>query len=131
MKKPLSETIQESVTKAWAEARASLQGVEDEMGRRFKQLKERADLQHGSEEVQRALSEMGRRLQQNSEALEQKLEESVRTFVSRVKTPLLDEIARLKTKAEQLGRRIESQLGRHKESSSGEQPPSTTDAPPK
>jgi DNA-binding transcriptional regulator YbjK len=110
MKKPFN-SIQESLQKAWSDALASLHGVEEEMGRRFRQLKERADLQQSTDEVQRILVEMRQRLQDSSEAFGQQLEERMRTVFSRVKSPLAEEVARLKAKAEQLGRRIESQLG--------------------
>lgn len=110
MKKPLN-SIQESLQKAWSDALASLHGVEEEMGRRFRQLKERADLQQSTDEIQRILVEMRQRLQDSSETFGQQLEERMRTVFSRVKSPLAEEVARLKAKAEQLGRRIESQLG--------------------
>ena len=128
MKKPLHD-IQESLQKAWSDALSSLHGVEEEVARRFRQLKERADLQQGSEEVQRVLADLGRRLQDSSEAMEQKLEESWKSVSSKLKGPLTDELARLKTKAEQLSHRIESQLRRHKDSQGAEESESDTDAP--
>ena len=111
MKKHLQD-IQDSLQKAWSDAVTSLHGVEEEMTRRFRQIKERADLQQSSDEVQRMLADLGRRLQDSSEAMEQKLEESVRTVYNRLRSPLADEVARLRSRAEQLSRRIESQLRR-------------------
>lgn len=111
MKKHLQD-IQDSLQKAWSDAVSSLHSVEDEVARRFNQLRQKADVPQSSEEVQRVLADLGRRLQDSSEAMEQKLEESVRTVYSRLRTPLADEVARLRTRAEQLSRRIESQLRR-------------------
>jgi hypothetical protein len=107
--KKLQESIQESfqtIQKAWSEALTSLHGVEEEVARRYRQLKEQTGFQQSSDEVQRVLADLGRRLQDSSDAMEKKLE----TVYSKVKTPLADELARLKQKAELLSRRIESQL---------------------
>jgi len=127
MKKPLN-SIQESLQKAWSDALASLHGVEEEMGRRFRQLKERADLQQSTDEIQRILVEMRQRLQDSSETFGQQLEERMRTVFSRVKSPLAEEVARLKAKAEQLGRRIESQLGGKAEAPKADKPASPEQA---
>ena len=125
MKKHLQD-IQDSLQKAWSDAVSSLHGVEEEVSRRFRQLRERADFQQGSEEVQRALADLGRRLQDSSEAMETRLEESVRSVYSKLRTPLADEVARLRTRAEQLSRRIESQLRRE----GGEKSEQPEDKPP-
>ena len=141
MKKHLQD-FQDSLQKAWSEALTSLHGVEEEVTRRFRYLKERADLPQSSEEVQRALADLGRRLQESSEAMEQKLEESARTVYNKLRTPLADEVARLRSRAEQLSRRIESQLRREGQQEAGQdgdpeaepqdpsQDPSKTDAAP-
>jgi chromosome segregation ATPase len=121
--KKLQESIQESfqtIQKAWSEALTSLHGVEEEVARRYRQLKEQTGFQQSSEEVQRVLADLGRRLQDSSDAMEKKLE-TVYSVYSRVKTPLADELANLKQKAEHLSRRIESQL-RTKESPPAEAP---------
>lgn len=112
MNKPIQKSIQEAVQKAWSEAVSRLQTVEDEVGRRFRQAVDRADQHLSTEEIQRQLSEFGKRLQQNTEALGQRIEENVRTVVGKVRGPLIDELASLKTQAEALSHRIESQLRR-------------------
>jgi hypothetical protein len=112
MRKPLQESIQQTVQKAWTDAVSSVMGLGEEMERRFQQAKERTDLTKGSEELQRVLAELGQRLQQNSEALEGRLEESVKTVIKRVRTPLMDEVAALRARAEQLDARIEQQIKR-------------------
>lgn len=112
MRKPLQESIQQTVQKAWTDAVSSVMGLGEEMERRFQQAKERTDLTKGSEELQRVLAELGQRLQQNSEVLEGRLEESVKTVIKRVRTPLMDEVAALRARAEQLGARIEHQIKR-------------------
>jgi len=128
MKKHLQD-IQDSLQKAWSDAISSLHGVEEEVSRRFRQIRERADFQQGSEEVQRALADLGRRLQDSSEAMENRLEESVRSVYSKLRTPLADEVARLRTRAEQLSRRIESQL-RREGGEKGEKGEQQGDEPP-
>ena len=112
MKKPIQESIQEAVQRAWSEAVSRLQTVEDEVGRRLRQAVDRADQHFSSDEVQRQLSELGKRLQQNTELLGQRIEENVRTVIGKVRGPLLDELAALRSQAESLSHRIESQLRR-------------------
>lgn len=119
MKKPLQESIQQTVQKAWADAISSIMGLEEEMARRFQQVRERADLPKGSEELQRMMADLGRRLQGNSELLEQRLQESVRGVIKKVRTPLVEELAVLKERAEQVGRRIERQLHLQKKAEDG------------
>jgi polyhydroxyalkanoate synthesis regulator phasin len=126
MKKPVQESIQQAVQKAWSETVSTLQTVEEEVARRFRQALEKADVQHGTEEAQRLLADFGRRLQQNSEAVGQRIEESVRSVYSRVKEPLFEEITHLKSRAEELSRRIESQVRRR----GGSTPPADGDKGP-
>jgi hypothetical protein len=130
MKKPLQESLQQAVQKAWSEAVSRLQTVEDEVSRRFKQAVDRADQRLNTEEVQRQLADFGKRLQQNSEALTQRIEENMRSVFAKVKEPLLDELATLKTQAtalksqaESLGQRIESQLRRKGKAGKTDAPP--------
>ena len=122
MKKPFQDPSDGSLQKAWTDALASLHGLEEEMGRRLRQLKERADVHQSAEEIQRIIAELGRRLQETSEALERRLEESVRSVCSRLRAPLADELARLKARVEQLQRRIESQLLRRRETPEASKP---------
>ena len=125
MKNPLQD-IQESLQKAWSETASSLHGVEEEVTRRLRQLKERTpDLHQGSEEVQRVLADLRRRLQESGEAVEQKLESAY----GKLRTPLFDEVARLKIKAEQLSRRIESQLHGGKQAATSEECAEADDKP--
>jgi hypothetical protein len=112
MKKQIQESIQEAVQKAWTDAVSALQGMQEEVGKRVKQAVDKADLPHRSEEAQRLLADFGKRLQQNSEAAGQRIEESVKTAYGRVRAPLLEEIGRLRSRAEELGQRIESRLRR-------------------
>lgn len=112
MKKRIQESIQEAVQRAWSEAVSRLQIVEDEVGKRLRQAVDRADQHLSTDEVQRQLSELGKRLQQNTESLGQRIEENVRTVIGKVRGPLMDELAALKTQAESLSHRIESQLRR-------------------
>jgi len=106
MKKDLQETIQ----KTWTEAKQALQGIEEDIGRRFRQTFQQADLIHQSEEVQRILTDLGRQLQQSGDVLEKHVQEKLQTVFARVREPLFAELAFLKNQAEQLGQRIESQL---------------------
>jgi acetyl-CoA carboxylase carboxyltransferase component len=110
MKKPLQESIQQTVQKAWSDAVSAVMGLEGEMAKRLQKVKELTDLHAGSEEVQRLLADVRQRMQQNSEVLEQRIHESVGTVISKVRTPLMDELATLKGRAEQIGTRIERQL---------------------
>jgi len=110
MKKPLQESIQQTVHKAWADAVSSIMGLEEELARRVQLVKDRADLTKGSEDLQRMMADLGRRLQGNSEVLEQRLQESVRGVIKKVRTPLVEELAALKERAEHVGKRIERQL---------------------
>jgi hypothetical protein len=112
MKKHIQESIQEAVQKAWTDAVSALHGMQEEVGRRVKQAVDKADLAQKKEEAQRLLADFGKRLQQNSETAGQRVEESVRTAYSRVRDPLMDEIGRLRTRAEELGQRIDSRLRR-------------------
>jgi polyhydroxyalkanoate synthesis regulator phasin len=124
MKKHIQESIQEAVQKAWTEAVSALQGMQDEVGRRVRQAVDKAELRQGTEEAQRLLADFGKRLQQNSEAAGQKIEESVRSVYSRIRAPLLDEIGRLRSRAEELGQRIDRRVRR--KGAGGEGPGSQT-----
>jgi polyhydroxyalkanoate synthesis regulator phasin len=86
--------------------------VEEEMSRRFQSLRDRTDLHQQSEEVQRVLSDLGRRLQQSSESLEHRIEENVKNVLGRFRVPLMEEIAQLNTRVEDLSRRVEQQIRR-------------------
>ena len=108
MKKPLQDSIQEAVQKAWADAVSTLQGIEEQVGRRFRQALEHAR----AEEAQRMLGDLGKKLQQNSEAVGQRIEESVKSVYARVRDPLVEELGSLRARADEIGRRIESQLHR-------------------
>jgi hypothetical protein len=110
MKKPIQESIQQTVQKAWSDAVTAVMGLEEEMAKRLQKVKELTDLHAGSEEVQRLLADVRQRMQQNSEVLEQRIHESVGSAISKVRTPLMDELATLKGRAEQIGTRIERQL---------------------
>ncbi len=121
MKKHIQESIQDAVHKAWTEAVSALQGMQDEVGRRVRQAVDKAELRQGTEEAQRLLADFGKRLQQNSEAAGQKIEESVRSVYGRIRAPLLDEIGRLRSRAEELGQRIDMRV-RRKGGGSGEGP---------
>jgi ubiquinone biosynthesis protein UbiJ len=121
-RKPFTESFQEAVQKTWSDALKGLQSLEEEVSRRYRQVADRPDLQQGSEELQRFVRDLGRRLQQNSEAMEQRLEESVRSMSARLPKPMLDEVARLRVRAEQLATRLESQL---RKKSGGPTPGST------
>lgn len=131
MKKSLQESIQQAVQKTWADAVASINGLEEEMSRRFRQVKERADLHQSSEDLQRIVTELGKRLQQNSEALERRIDESVRSVVTRVGAPLSEELAVLRSRAEQLSGRVEQLIRRKdKAESVGEQSSGEESSPP-
>jgi len=123
MKKPIQDAIQESVQKAWTDAVSALQGMRDEVNRRVRQAMDKADVPQSRDEAQRLLSDFGKRLQQNSEAAGQRIEESVRSVYGRLRAPLFDEVGRLRTRAEELGQRIESSLRRRGGPGDG-QPPS-------
>lgn len=112
MKKRIQESIQEAVQRAWTDAVSALQGVQDEVGRRVRQAVDKAELRQGTEEAQRLLADLGKRLQQNSEAAGQRIEESVRSVYGRIRAPLLDEIGRLRSRAEELGQRIDMRVRR-------------------
>jgi polyhydroxyalkanoate synthesis regulator phasin len=110
----MKKSLQEAVQKAWAEAVSTLQGIEEQVGKRFRQA---LDHTH-AEDAQRMLGDLGKKLQQNSEAVGQRIEESVKSVYERVRDPLLQELSSLRTRADELGRRIESQVHRK----SGEKP---------
>lgn len=107
----MKKSLQEAVQKAWADAVSTLQGIEEQVGRRFRQALDHAR----AEDAQRMLSDLGKKLQQNSEAVGQRIEESVKTAYARVRDPLHEELTSLRARADELGRRIESQL--HRQSS--------------
>ena len=125
MKKQIQESIQEAVQKAWSDAVSALHGMQEEVGRRVKQAVDKADLTQRREEAQRLLADFGKRLQHNSEATGQRVEESVRSAYGRVRAPLAEELGRLRSKAEELGQRIDSRLRRKggSESSGSTTPP--------
>ena len=110
MKKPIQESIQQTVQKAWSDAVSAVMGLEEEMAKRLQKVKQLTDLHAGSEEVQRLLADVRQRMQQNSEVLEQRIQESVGTAIKKVRTPLMDELSTLKGRAEQISARIERQL---------------------
>ncbi len=84
------------------------------MGRRFRQTLEQTDLSHQSEEVQRMLTDFGRQLRQSGDLLEKQVQEKMQTVLSKVREPLVSELAFLKSQVEQLSQRIETQLKRNK-----------------
>lgn len=110
----MKKVLQDAIQKTWTEAKQTLQGIEEEMGRRFRQTLEQADLSRQSEEVQRMLTDFGRQLQQSGDVLEKHVQEKMQVVITRVKDPLFAELAHLRTQAEQLSQRIESQLKRDK-----------------
>jgi polyhydroxyalkanoate synthesis regulator phasin len=110
--KKLQDSIQEAVQKAWAEAVSRLHGVESQVGQRVRQALDHAGGR--TEDAQRLLTDLGRKLQQNSEAVGQRIEESVKAVYSKVRDPLAKELTTLRTRADQLSQRIESQLRRPK-----------------
>ncbi len=115
----MKKSLQEAVQKAWADAVSTLQGIEEQVGRRFRQALEHAR----ADEAQRMLGDLGKKLQQNSEAVGQRIEESVKSAYARVGAPLVEELGSPKARADELGRRIESQLHRKTTSASPAPPP--------
>lgn len=113
MKKFLHESIQQAVQKTWADAVASILGLEKEMSRRFRHVRERADLHQAGEEFQRTVAELGKKMQQSSEAFEKKLEETVRNVMARVGGPMTEELATLRSRAEKVSGRVELLLRRN------------------
>lgn len=112
MTKSLQQSIRAAVQKAWFDTVSTITGIEQEMGRRLSRIRQRADLHQAGEEIQRGISEMGKHLQDSSEAIEQRVEESIRTVLDKVRSPLVEEINGLRSQAEQLSQRIERLLGR-------------------
>lgn len=109
MKKKLYDTIQETLQKGWTDVSSTLNHFEEEAARRLRQTRELVDPRQASDEIQRVLTDFGKRMQESSENLEQRMEDSVRLVVSRVKDPLVEELSLLKNRIEKLSVRIESQ----------------------
>jgi len=65
-----------------------------------------------------------------TEAVGQRIEESVKSVYARVRDPLVEELGSLRARADELGRRIESQLHRKNASAEGEAPEEGAPKPP-
>ena len=57
---------------------------------------------------------MGRRIQETGEGLEREVEEKIRTVVSKIKDPLIEELDTMRDQVERLGSRIDAQMKRLK-----------------
>jgi len=114
MKKAFQESIQQALQKGWADFSSTLNGLENEVQRRYKKVRDTVDPHHASAEIQETLQEMGRRIQATGEDLEKEVDEKVRTLVSKIKDPLVEELETLRVQAERLGSRIDSQISRLK-----------------
>ena len=112
MKKALHDSIQEAIHKGWTELSSSFGTMEEEVKKRFRKARKHVTPQQASEDVQSLLADLGKRLHDSSQQVEQKVEESMNSLTSMVKRPLKDELASLRERAEKLGNRIESQIRR-------------------
>lgn len=113
-------SLSESLQRAWSEARTATASMEEELKRKLGQFLSRTGLQQGSEEVARLASDLSRRLQRNREEIERAVDETMRTAMTKVRDPLLEEIANLRGRAEKLAQRIERQVRRKKDAPEGE-----------
>lgn len=105
-----SSSLSESLQRAWNDALAATASVEEDLKRKLGQFLSRSGLQHGSEEVARVAADLSRRLQRNREEIERTFDETMRAAMTKVRDPLLEEIASLRGRAEKLAQRIESQV---------------------
>lgn len=121
-----SSSLSESLQRAWNDALAATASVEEDLKRKLGQLISRTGLQHGSEEVTRVAADLSRRLQRNREEIERAFDETMRAAMTKVRDPLLEEIASLRGRAEKLAQRIERQVRGKKESPAAE---ASSDAP--
>jgi polyhydroxyalkanoate synthesis regulator phasin len=121
--KQVHQSIEAAVKKAWSDASSAIGSVEEEVNRRFRQLVDKTGLSQGSEELQRVVTDVGRRLQTSGEELERRLEESVKSAVARVRAPVTEELANLRSRAEKLGQRVESLRGGKKKTFDSEGDP--------
>ena len=117
---PMKETLQNSIQRAWEESLAKVTVLQNDISRRLRAMRQRADWQQNRAELQRVMSDFKRRLHSQGDALEKRLEESVRCAVARVQDPLQQQLASLRMKAERLGTRIESQPRRRASDTDGE-----------
>lgn len=111
MKKALHDSIQEAIQKGWRDMSSSFTSMEDEILKRFRKARKHVTPQQANKDVQAMLADLRKRLQDSSQQVEQKVEESVRSMSSLVKRPL-EELGSLRERAEKLGARIESQVRR-------------------
>ena len=112
MDKPIKESVQQAMQKAWGDTLTTFRQLEESVSRRVKAAMERADLPQGKEEFQRQMGDLGRKLQQHSETVGQRLEENLRAALTRVRGPLNEEVSQLRRRAEELGQRLEAHLHR-------------------
>jgi hypothetical protein len=120
--KKLQETIQDTLQKGWTDISATFTSIGDEVTRRLQRAREVMDPRQARDEAQRAVSDFARRMQESHDQLEQRVEETINTVVTRIKGPLAAELANLRSRAERLSRRVESQV-RRRSSSSEDAPP--------
>jgi DNA anti-recombination protein RmuC len=112
-----SSSLSESIQRAWNDALAATVAVEDDLKRKLGQLLARTGLQQGSEELGRLASDLSRRLQRNREEIERAFDDAVRAAATKVRDPLVEEIAALRGRAEKLAQRIERQVRGTKDAS--------------
>lgn len=127
MKKAFQESIQQALQKGWADFSTTLTGIEQEVQRRYKTVRQLVDPLHARAEIQETIQDMGRRIQATGEDLEREVEEKVRTVVSKIKDPLVEELETLRDQAERLGSRIDSHVRRLKREEVKEDGPKASD----
>lgn len=120
--KKLQETIQDTLQKGWTDISATFTSIEDEVARRLQRAREVMDPRQAKDEAQRAVSDITRRMQESQARFERRVEEGVNSVVARIKGPLVAELANLRSRAEQLSQRIESQIRRRSSSAEGAPP---------
>ena len=90
-------------------------------------VRQLVDPLHARAEIQETIQDMGRRIQATGEDLEREVEEKVRTVVSKIKDPLVEELETLRDQAERLGSRIDSHVRRLKREEVKEDGPKASD----
>ncbi len=123
---PIPDTLQ----KRWAELSTVLGHIEQEATSKIRWAMEHLDPAQATEEIQRTLADLGKRMQDSGEQLEQRVHDHVRTLVSRVKEPLMEELASLRHRVEALSTRIESQVSSQQEAAPPEAPGEADDTEP-
>lgn len=119
MKKAFHDSIQLALRKGWADFSSTINGLENEVQRHYQAVRERVNPQHARDELQDTIQDMGRRIQETGEGLEREVEARIRTMVSMIKDPLVEELSTLREQAEKMGQRIDSQVRRVKKQEAG------------